>query len=236
VRTLAASVGLSLAAAACSAVQADPHAVPLDALSENQRPRVEHVLADLAAVVPLEASAVKSRLDVYDFLLDEMPFTGGVVRELNRGNWDIFRDREKPDRNVFYVLDPDGISLRFELVLREATRRIYVSKGHFQMGLFGTLVGSTVVVLRTVPRDGVVETDAVVYVRVENVAAASLAKGFRPILESKVRDKSGYFIRAAKWVAEETAVRPDWIHLQVNGSRHVDAAVLEEYRKRFVPK
>jgi hypothetical protein len=213
----------------------DPHAVPLERIPERERSRVEHVLADVAAVVPLEASDVKSRLDVYDFLLDEMPFTGGVVRELNQGKWDIFRDPEKPDPKVFYVIDPEGIRLRFELVLKEETRRVYVSKGVFQMGLFGTLTGSTVVVLRTVPRDGTVRTDAVVYVRVENATASSLAKGFRAILEEKVRDKSGYFIRAAKWVAEETARRPEWIHLQVNGSRHVDAAVLEEYRKRFVP-
>ena len=94
-RTWALSAGLSLVAG-CSAVDVDPYVVPADQLSEIQKKRVDHVLEDVAAVVPLEAAEVKSRLDIYDFLLDEMPFTGGIVRELGRGKWEITRDPTDP--------------------------------------------------------------------------------------------------------------------------------------------
>ena len=81
-RTWALSAGLSLVAA-CSAVEVDPYVVPVDQLSENQRKKVEHVLEDVAVAVPLEVEEVKSRLEIYHFLLDEMPFTGGVVRVIS---------------------------------------------------------------------------------------------------------------------------------------------------------
>ncbi len=220
--------------AACSAVEVDPFAVPVDRLSETQRSKVEHVLADVAVAVPLEPAEVKSTLEVYDFLLTEMPFTGGVVRELGRGKWEIFRDPGDPEPGAFVVVDPEGFRLRFELVRKEATRRIYVTQGSFLMGILPPLEGSTVIVMRMLPSGDALRTDAVVYVRVETPFYRELAKGFRPLVESKVRDRAGYFIRAAKWVAEEAVARPAWLHMQVDGSKEVDQAVLAEFRKRFL--
>lgn len=232
-RTIVAIAGLSFMAA-CSAVEVDPFAVPVDRLSETQRDKVGHVLADVAAVVPLPAEEVKSSLGIYGFLLDEMPFTGGVVRELGRGKWDIFRDPKNPERDVFFVIDPEGYRLRFELALREETRRVYVTKGSFLMGLLPALEGSTVIVMRMEPGGAAIRTDAVVYVRVETPFYRELAKGFRGLVEQKVRDRAGYFIRAARWVAEEAAARPEWLHAQVAGSNEVDQAVLEEFRNKFL--
>ena len=232
-RTWACSLGLSMIAA-CAVAPPDPHAIPVAELSEKQRERVDRVLSDLAATVPLEPEEVRSRLEVYDFLLGEMPFTGGIVRELNRGKWDIYRHPTDPKDDVFYVKDPDGMWLRFELIHRDAARWIYLSKGFFEMGILPRLEGTTVVVLRAVPRDGVIMTDAVVYVKVDSGFYDKAAKAFRGILEKTVRDKSGYFIKAAKWVAEEAAQRPEWLYRQVKGSKEVDQDVLEEFRKKYL--
>jgi hypothetical protein len=230
-RTWALSAGLSLVAA-CSAVEVDPYVVPVDELSESQRRKVEHVLEDVAAVVPLESAEVKSRLEIYDFLLDEMPFTGGVVRELGRGKWAIARDPKEPA--AFTVADPEGYRLRFELIRKEPNRRFYVTKGVFQMGILPPLEGSTLIVMRMQPAGEVIRTDAVVYVRVDTALYAGLAKGARGLLEDRVRERSNFFIRSARWVAEEAAARPDWLVMQVDGSREVDQAVLQEFRKRFL--
>lgn len=231
-RTWALSAGLSLVVAGCSAVDVDPYVVPLDELSENQRRKVDYVLEDVAAVVPLEAAEVKSRLEIYHFLLDEMPFTGGVVRELGRGKWEITRDPKDPA--AFTVVDPEGFRMRFELVRKEETRRFYLTKGVFQMGILPVLEGSTLIIMRMVPAGGVIQTEAVVYVRVETPVYAQLAKGMRSVLEEKVRERAGFFIKAARWVAEEAAHRPDWLVMQVDGSREVDQGVLQEFRKRFL--
>lgn len=231
-RTWALSAGLSLVVAGCAAVDVDPYVVPIDELSESQRKKVDHVLADVAAVVPLEPADVKSRVEIYHFLLDEMPFTGGVVRELGRGKWQITRDAKDP--SAFLVVDPEGYRLRFELLRKEKHRRFYVTKGVFQMGILPALEGSTLIVMRMVPDGGVVKTDAVVYVRVETPFYAQLAKGVRSLLEDRVRERSGVFIKAARWVAEEAVARPDWLVMQVDGSHEVDQAVLQEFRKRFL--
>ncbi len=233
-RAWALSAGLGFAAAACSAVPVDPYVVPREKLSEIHLRRVDEVLADVAAAVELDAEEVKSRPEIYEFLLDEMPFTGGVVRELNRGTWDIFRDPQEPDPAVFYVIDPEGIRLRFELIHRDALRRFYLTRGSFDMGLFGRLMGRTLIVLRTVPERDILRTDAKIFVRVDSAGAAGLAKLFKDLLAAKVRERSGYFIDAARWVAEEAALRPEWLHTQVKGSRQVDPAVLEEFRRRFL--
>ena len=228
-----ASLALGLLGA-CAAADVDPYVVPWDDLPPGARLKIEHVLADVVAVVPLEGAVVKSRPEVYDFLLSEMPFTGGVVRELGRGTWDIFRDPQAPSPDVFYVVDPSGMRLRFEQVHREAERRFYVSRGVFPMGVLPALTGSTLVVMRASPIPEGVKTDAVVYVRVETPFYAGLAKGTRGLVEGQVKDRAGYFIRAARWVAEEAATRPEWLSRQVDGSRHVDAAVLEKFRRLLV--
>jgi len=230
-RTWALSAGLSLIAA-CSAAPVDPFVVPVDGLSEKQRRKVDHVLEDVAAVVPLEAEEVRSRLEIYEFLLDEMPFTGGVVRELGRGKWAIARDPEDPA--AFTVADPEGYRLRFELLRKESNRRVYATTGVFQMGILPPLEGSTLIVLRMVPAGAGIRTDAVVYVRVETPFYAQLAKGLRGLVEDKVRERSAFFIRSARWVAEEAASRADWLVMQVDGSREVDQAVLVEFRNRFL--
>ncbi len=238
-RTWAARAGLSVGAAVgavlvagCAAIEVDPYVVPLDQLSENQRALVEHVLADVAAVVPLEAAEVKSRLEIYDFLLDEMPFTGGVVRELGRGKWEISRDEKDPAS--FNIVDPEGFKMHFDLVRREPQRRFYVTQGVFQMSILPPLEGSTLIILRMVPEPGGLHTDAMVYVRVETPIYNQLAKGVRSLLEDKVKERAGFFIKAARWVAEEAASRPAWLVEQVDGSREVDQAVLQEFRKRFL--
>lgn len=234
-RTLALSVGLSWVAAGCSAVPVEQEGfLPFDTLPEEQRTEVRSILSDAAAVVELETQEVKSRLDVYEFLLSEMPFTGGVVRELGRGVWEIYRHPKEPRPEVFYISDPDGIWLRFELIHRAERRRVYISRGFFEMGLLPRLEGRTVIDMRMEPREGTVVTGATVYVKVETPFYAGAAKSFRGLLERKVREKSGAFIRAAKWVAEEAARRPDWLYTQVRGSKEVDADVLEAFRRQYL--
>jgi len=232
-RTWALSAGLSLVAAlGCSAVEVDPYVVPVDQLTETQKQKVDHVLEDVAAVVSLEPADVNSRLEIYHFLLDEMPFTGGIVRELGRGKWQITRDPKDPA--AFTVFDPEGYRLRFELVRKEENRRFYVTTGIFHMGILPALEGSTLIIMRMVPQGVKIHTEAVVYVRVETPFYAQLAKGVRSLVEEKVRERAGFFVKAARWVSEEAAQRPDWLFMQVDGSREVDQEVLREFRKKFL--
>jgi hypothetical protein len=221
---------------ACSAVEVDPLSLPLERLAPGARARADRVLQDVAAVVPLEGSVVRSRLDVYDFLLDEMPFTGAVVRAMGRGTWSIFRDADLPTPEVFHVHDPDGYRLRFELLWREPHRRLYATTGVFDMGILPALKGSTLILMRQEPVESGVATQAVVHVRVDTPFYAGLAKGFRPMVEARVRERAGGFIQAARWVAEEAAERPAELLEAVRGAEGVDPVVLESFRKRLLER
>ncbi len=225
---------LAFVIAGCTAVDVDPLSLPLDRMSPEGRRRAEHVLADVAAAVPLEGSVVRSRLEVYDFLLDEMPFTGAVVKALGRGSWEIFRDPGRPASGEFQVNDPGGYALRFELLLKEARRRVYVTSGTFDMGLFPLLRGSTLIVMSHEPVPAGVATRALVHVRVETPFYAGLAKGFRPLVEDRVRERAGGFIQAARWVAEEAALRPAELLEAARTAPGVDPRVLEAFRRRLL--
>ncbi|HXX93405.1 MAG TPA: hypothetical protein VEN81_07210, partial [Planctomycetota bacterium] len=86
-RAWAFSAGLGLASLGCTAVPVDPYEVPVGDLTGKPRAEVDAILADVAARVDLDADDVRSRPEIYDFLLSEMPFTAAILRELNRGTW-----------------------------------------------------------------------------------------------------------------------------------------------------
>jgi hypothetical protein len=207
---------------------------PLDRIPEGKRGEIEEILSDAAAIVPLEETEVRSRPEVYDFLLSEMPFTGSIVRELRKGRWSISRDPSDPEPGAFRVQDDEGMRLRFVLVGREETRRLYLTKGSFPLGLLPALRGRTLIVMRAVPDGPVIRTDAVVYVKVDTPFYATMAKGLRGVVEKVVREKSSYFIQAAQWVAEEAAARPGELHRRAQGSSAIDQDVLERFREKFL--
>ena len=228
-RTLGIFIGLCLGA--CCAIPVEPEIVPADLLSEKQRSEVEDIVSDIVAVVPLETKEVRSRPEIYDFLLAEMEFTAGVVRAMGRGKWEITKD---PEPNVFWVDDPAGMRLRFELLGRRGGTRYYMTRGRFSMGLLPAVKGRTIIVMTVEQAGEVLRTSATVYVRVDSALYALLSTVAKGYLSGVVRERSGFFIRAATWVAEESARRPDWLYDQLKNSEEVDQEILEEYRKRFL--
>jgi hypothetical protein len=222
---------LGVVMAGC-AVDVDPLSLPLERLEASARAKAERVLADVAAVVPLEGSIVRSRLEVYDFLLDEMPFTGALVKALGKGHWTIFGDAEP---GAFHVHDPGGYRLRFERLLKEPTRRLYATTGDFDMGLLPSMRGSTLILMRHEAVEGGVATRAVVHVRVDTPFYAGLAKGLRPMVEAKVRERAGGFIQAARWVSEEAAQRPRELLEAAAGRPGVDPVLLGAFSRKILP-
>ena len=231
-RTLGIFVGLSLGA--CSAIPVEPEIVPSDLLSEKQRSEVEDIVSDIVAVVELETREVRSRPEIYDFLLTEMVFTAGVVRAMGQGDWKIARDPERPDPNVFWVDDPAGMRLRFELLGRREGTRYYLTHGRFSMGLLPSVEGRTIIVMTVEQAGEVLRTSATVYVRVDSALYALLSTMARGYLSGVVRERSGFFIQAATWVAEESARAPGRLYDQLKNSKEVDQETLEEFRKRFL--
>ncbi len=210
--------------------EGDPWAVPYALLSENQQERARKVMDAPTCMVELERTPVRSRPEVYVFLMDELPFTAGVLRELGESKYEISRD----GKGGYLFNDHAGLTLRAELLRRDEGRWVWYTHGAYSLGILGSAVGRSVIVVRTAEVEGVLQTEARVYAKVESKLLESAAKAMRGLVEGVIRDKSFVFIKAARTVAELTARDAGRLYTTVRGSPHVDADVLEEFRKRFV--
>ncbi|MBI2930430.1 MAG: hypothetical protein HYY16_02160 [Planctomycetes bacterium] len=208
----------------------DPYAVPYALLSEEQRRRVAQVMDDPTCEVEFEPALVRSRPDVYRFLMNELPFAAGVLRELGESKYEISRD----GRGVYRFDDHEGLTLRAELLRQEEQRWIWYTTGTYGLGLLGAVDGRSVVIVRCEERGSLLRTEARVYAKVDGVVLERAAKAAGTMLEGIIREKSSAFVKAARLVSEITARNAEELYTTVRGSAHVDAETLEEYRRRFV--
>jgi hypothetical protein len=220
----------------------DPYEIPWGMLSTKQAEKVHKVLDEPTAIVNLERTEVRSRLDVYEFLLDELPFTAGVLRELKESKYLISRpvidaqatdEERKAWRRTYLFDDQDGLRLQAEMVFRDARRSIYYTYGRYDLGLV-QVWGRSVIVVVYQDESGALMTEARVYTQVEGKSVAAAARILAGALENAVKRKGFAFIKVAQKVAELTASNARVLYDQVKGSTELDAAVTEEYRRRFV--
>ena len=242
--TLALLAGLCGCAGApvADAPQGDPYEIPWASLSEKQREKLHRVLDDTIATVPLEPTEVRSRIDVYEFLLDELPFTAGVLRELKQSKYRIGRppidasatsEERAAWRRKYLFDDEEGLRLQAEMVYRDARRSIYYTYGRYDLGIVQVWGRSVVIVVYQFV-NGLLMTEARVYSQIEGKSVVAAAKMLSGAVEAAVRRKGFAFIHVAKIVAELTAKDPGTLYREVVGSEEVEPAALEEYKRRFV--
>lgn len=240
--TLACEVGLSLLLLLVQKDDDPRFEIPWDKLSEKQQKKVKKVMDDVTVQVPVERTAVSSRAEVYDFLLEELPFTSDVVREMGKGKYEIFRDVKKPEkkaeldawRHTYYLDDKDGLKLRAELVFTEENRRIFYTWGSYDLDPLPPVWGRSVILVTWAEKDGKLVTDGRVYAQVDSGFYKALSGVFKDTIEGVVKDKSLLFIQAARYVSELLAQDAKKLYTQVKDAKQVDQEVLEELRKRFI--
>ncbi len=236
--TLTASLCLSLWAQ--EATQA--YEIPYDRVAERHRRKVRKVMDDVTVEVPLERVAVATRPEVYEFLLEELPFTADVCRQLGRTKYEVFRDPRKPEkdeekeawRHTYYMNDKEGLSVKVQLVLAEARRRIFYTWGSYDLSPLPSLWGRSVIVVLWGEKDGRLVTEAKVFAQIDSSFYKAISEVLKGTVRSVVKDKSTVFIRAARWVSEAAAENPRKLHEQLDGARDVDQVTLEEFRKKFL--
>jgi len=192
--------------------------------------------------VTLDRAEVRSRSEVYDFLLEELPFTSGACRELGRAKYEVFRDPEDPEteeereawRRTYYLNDHEGLRVKVELVLAEPNRRVFYTWGSYDLAVLPRIWGRSVIVVVWEEKEDALVTEARIFAQVHSTGYRAISGLMKGVVADTVRDKSAVFIRAARWVAEEVAKDPEKLYTEVNGSRHLDKVDLERFRKRFV--
>ncbi len=227
--TLAVLAGLSACGSVAPPGVGDPYAIPYEALSEKQAELVHGVMDQATVMVELERTPVASRPEVYIFLMHELPFTAGVLRELGLSKYRITRD----EAGQYHFDDTVGLTLDADLVREEERRWIWYTRGVYDMGLFSA-VGRSVIIVRYAPDGETLLTEARVYAKVDSKFLEGAAKALRGVVEKIIRDKSFVFVTAARSVAEMTARDAEGLYKNLRGSAYVDAATLEEFRRKFV--
>ena len=191
-------------------------------------------LEDVRAILenePLEIligrTPVRSRIDIYEYLLEELPFTAGVLRALGKTNYRIFRDDKAPD--TFFLDDGKGMKLAAELVYRGPGKWVYFVWGTYSFVF--VVRGSSVIVVTTHQKGGLLETEARVFIK-----KGFAVKAVPGLVEKVVRQKAVIFVDAAKSVAEAVAADPDGVMRNVRGSPEVDEEKLSEFERRFLKR
>ena len=223
-----------LVVAACAArpvlPTSGPYAINLESYSPEDQVKLRSVFDAPTAMVELAETRVETRTPLYTFLLGDLAFTAGVLRAQGRAAYKIWREEGDPSDQVRFD-DTTGIRQVVQLLRREPGRWVFFSKGTYDLGLF-TVFGETAFIVLFEEREGALWTQARVYAKVEGVV---LEQGARilGLVEGLIRRKAFVFIEAASSVAARAAADPWHLYADVKGSKEVNPATLEEFKRRF---
>lgn len=225
--------------------QDDPYRIQIHDLDGHYRKKVGAVLEDVTVVVPLERTEVRSAPEIYDFLLEELPFTAQCVRALGKGKYEIFRGTEltRADRltaeerarleRTFYLDDKEGMFVKAEMFRKEDGRFMYYMSGYDDLGPAARIWGKAVVVIYFKEDRGILFTEAKIFARVEGVYGIA-ARLIPKTTEEVARKKANLFIEAARTIAELAhRDRRKFVEKMLQ-SEEVDKKSLEKFRQRFV--
>ncbi|MHC4607881.1 MAG: hypothetical protein ACYTAF_13290, partial [Planctomycetota bacterium] len=231
-RTSILLIGLLVAGCYATPVEPDPYGVPLDRVRAERRDTVRKILREDPVEVAIGEVEVRSTLELYEFLMDELPFTASILRARGEAKYDLFREAPRPGegpegrerrRSTYYLNDKEGMQMALELVYHERGKWIYYMWGTYSF-LF-TFRGTAVVVVTAEPEGDVLRTRGRAYIPFPEKAGA--------LVEGVVRRKSAVFIDASRSVAELAADDPEDLIRSVEGAEQVDKQLLEEFKERF---
>lgn len=179
-------------------------------------PPAESLPAELVAAVervwrePTLSRTVRGRparvpFDVYVAFVDSPEVTAAAARFRQLARYEV---RALGD-DAYEADDGDGARGVYRVLVREATRRVMLSRGEHSGLLLGAIRGSALTVLALEPRDREVAQTVTAYVRIDNRVAAALARllvavfGF--IADRKLAETFTVSAAVAEWAVE----RPD---------------------------
>jgi hypothetical protein len=207
----------------------DPALAPAEA-SE----RVRELLDSPTLVVDFEPKLVGTTMEVYEFLLKELPFTAACVRALGRGDYVIESDAgEGPPGRVYRVDDRRGLKLQMRWLYRQDGRWVYLGPALYSGSSFGVVKGHTLTVLSAEPVEGGLLCEGRAYCRFESFFGilGKLAPG---LFASAMRRKANLFIEAARIVSEESRRDPAGFCERMSRSPDVPPADLEKFRRVLI--
>jgi len=217
----------AVALAACAANLAVPYSafpVPEEAL------KVKEVLDHCTFRHTLKEKRFNSTGKVFNYMLDRMPLTTAIMRDLGLANYTV---TTRPD-GVMMCDDNEGVVGTLEPVYTTPERRIIYGDGSFDAPVIGKMRGESVVVLDYVEEEpGLISNTVTVYVRVHSFLAPVM-KLAAPAVRGMVSRKSATLLNASMTLSERLWKEPDVVLNEIRDSEDISPAEMEGMRKEFV--
>jgi len=167
----------------------------------------------------------------FNFLLDHMPLTTAIMRELDLEKY-VITVRED---GTMMSDDNDGVVGTFEPVFCTKSRRVLYGDGTFSAGLLGDIRGESVVVIDYVEDGPAVKCATAVYVKVHGFFAPFVRLA-SPIIRGMVSRKSASILTASMALSEKLTTDPDSVYEKIRKSDQITPEDMVEFRKEFVTR
>jgi len=197
-------------------------------LAPEDAERVTSLFSNPTLGIELEPKLVESSKELYDFLIEELPFTASCVRALDRGKYIITRERQ-----TYFVDDKISMKLEMRRLYQDERRWVYVGRVTYEGSSFGKITGDALTIAAATPQEGGLLSEARIYVRLDSLTGF-LAKLVPGLFASALRRKATLFTDAARVVSEESKRDPTGFYEKMKASPEVDPNTLEKFRQRFI--
>lgn len=225
---LASLAGLSGCCCLTPLTDRDLFALDAARLSPEDSERALNLYHSPTLAVELEPKLVDSSKELYDFLIEELPFTASCVRALDRGKYVITRDGP-----TYFVDDKQSMKLEMRRLYQDDRRWVYVGRVTYEGTSFGKITGDALTIAAATPEAGGLRSEARIYVRLDALTGI-LAKLVPGLFASALRRKASLFTDAARVVSEESKRDPAGFYEKIKASPEVDPDTLEKFRRRFI--
>ena len=206
--------------------------VPLDCFGNRaDAKKVSEVLDHCTFQHTLKDTRFISTPGTFNYLLDRMPFTTTVMRELKLAKYVV---TTRPD-GVMWCDDNDGMVGTFEPVYCTDAKRVFYGNGTFDAPILGKIRGESVIVLDYVQDEpGTIRNTVTIFLRVHSFFAP-IMKLAAPIVKGMVTRKSASLLGACTKLAEQLSTDPQSLYDQIRTSESITEDEQADFRKAFLP-
>jgi len=224
---LAASCLLAFAGAA----RADAILIPYDGFPNPAEARkVKKVVDSYTFYRRIEQKRFNGTASAFNFLLDRMPMTAAMMREMGLEKY-VISIRED---GVMMCDDKEGVVGTLEPMYCAPNKRIFYGDGTFSTGVVGRIRGESVVVLEYAQEQpNVVCNTITVYIRVHSFFSP-LMRLASPIVRSMVSRKTTALLNASMKLSEQLVTDPEGVYREICDCRDITPEQLGEFRRIFI--
>ncbi len=172
---------------------------------------IERVWTDPTLVRRVQGPSAHVPADLYAAFVDAPDVTAAAARLLKLAEYEV----RVVERDWYVADDHTGARGLYHVLLREPGRRVILSWGEHSGSILGTIGGSALSVLEFEEHDGAIEQRIEAYVRIENRAAAVLARLLIPLFggvaDRKLTEGFAVTAKVARWAVERPAEFCRWL-------------------------